>query len=158
MEQTPTAVYFGAAAFFALTVLALLLLRLGRRGYYPYAPRHILTKREYKFYLLLRRTAEEYDCLVCPKVGVKDLLTVTDRRNYMKYFHKIAQKHIDFVICDRELRVLFALELDDSSHETRDARRRDTFKNKAFAAAGVPLKRITAIDERQIRLLFKDIR
>lgn len=158
MDLNPTAVYSGAALFFLLTVLALLVLRLRRRGYYPYAAKHILTKREYKFYLLLRRIAEEEDCLICPKVGVKDLLAVTDRRNYMKYFHKIAQKHIDFVICDRDLRVLFALELDDSSHETRDARRRDAFKNKAFAAAGIPLKRITAIDERQIRMLFQDIR
>ena len=29
----------------------------------------------------------------------------------------------------------FAIELDDSTHETKDARRRDHFKDKAFAAA-----------------------
>ena len=51
----------------------------------------------------------------------------------MKYFHKIAQKHVDFVICDQDLYVLFAIELDDSTHETRDARKRDHLKDKAFA-------------------------
>ena len=73
----------------------------------------------------------------------------------MKYFHKIAQKHVDFVICDQNLYVLFAIELDDSSHETKDAKKRDRLKDKAFAAAGIPLKRITEIDKKEIRRLFR---
>ncbi len=143
----------------AAAVIAILagLFFWSRRERYPYAPKHILTRREYKFYMLLRKVAAEHHCLICPKVGVKDLLQVTDRRQYMKYFHRIAQKHIDFVICDEKLNVLFALELDDSSHNTPDAKRRDRFKNKAFAAAGIPLKRIEEIDEGQIRALFRDI-
>lgn len=126
-----------------------------KKNYYPYKARHLLTKREYRFYILLREVADEYDCIICPKVGVKDLLSVTDKKQYMKYFHKIAQKHVDFVICDRDLYVLFAIELDDSTHETRDARKRDHLKDKAFAAAGIPLKRITEIDKKQIRRLFQ---
>ena len=103
----------------------------------------------------MRKAAGEgYHYIICPKVGVKDLLSVTDKKQYMKYFHKIAQKHVDFVICDRDLYVLFVIELDDSTHETRDAKKRDRLKNKAFAAAGIPLKRITDIDKRQIRRLF----
>ena len=46
----------------------------------------------------------------------------------MKYFHKIAQKHVDFVICDRDLYVLFVIELDDSTHETRDAKKAGPLK------------------------------
>ena len=125
-----------------------------KKNYYPYKARHLLTKREYRFYLLLREVADEYHCIICPKVGVKDLLSVTDKKQYMKYFHKIAQKHVDFVICDQDLYVLFAIELDDSTHETRDVRKRDHLKDKAFAAAGIPLKRITEIDKKQIRKLF----
>lgn len=137
-----------------LLFLILLFLLYRRKNYYPYAARHILTKREYRFYLLLREVADEYHYLICPKVGVKDLLSVTDQRHYMKYFHMIAQNHVDFVVCDHDLRVLFVIELDDSTHETRDARKRDHLKNKAFAAAGIPLKRITEIDKKQIRKLF----
>lgn len=136
-----------------LLVLVFILYR--RKNYYPYAARHLLTKREYRFYLLLREIADEYHYLICPKVGLKDLLTVTDKKQYMKYFHKIAQKHVDFVICDQDLHVLFVIELDDSTHETRDAKKRDHFKDKAFAAAGIPLKRITEIEQRQIRKLFR---
>ena len=145
--------YILAAA--AILILALILgILYRRRNYYPYAAKHILTKREYRFYQILKEVADEYGCMVCPKVGVKDLLAVTDKKNYMRYFHKIAQKHVDFVICDRDLYVLFAIELDDSSHETRDARQRDRFKDKAFAAAKIPLKRIRDIDEGEIRKLF----
>lgn len=137
-----------------LLFLILLFLLYRKKNYYPYAARHILTKREYRFYLLLREVADEYHYLICPKVGVKDLLSVTDQRHYMKYFHMTAQKHVDFVVCDHDLRVLFVIKLDDSTHETRDARKRDHLKNKAFAAAGIPLKRITEIDKKQIRKLF----
>ena len=126
-----------------------------KKNYYPYAARHLLTKREYRFYLLLREVADEYHYIICPKVGVKDLLSVTDQKQYMKYFHKIAQKHVDFVICDKDLYVLFAIELDDSTHETKDAKKRDHLKDKAFTAAGIPLKRIREIDKKQIYKLFR---
>lgn len=29
-----------------------------KKNYYPYAARHLLTKREYRFYLLLREVAD----------------------------------------------------------------------------------------------------
>ena len=137
-----------------LLVILLLIILYRKKNYYPYAAKPILTKREYGFYLILREVADEHHCLICPKVGVKDLLAVTDKKQYMKYFHKIAQKHVDFVICDQNLYVLFAIELDDSSHETKDAKKRDRLKDKAFAAAGIPLKRITEIDKKEIRRLF----
>lgn len=124
---------------------------------YPYQARPLLTKREYKFYLMLRREASRRNLLICPKVGVKDLLEVSVRKKYMKYFHKIAQKHVDFVICDADLHVLFALELDDCSHDTKEARERDIFKDRAFKAAKIPLKRIRDFDEASVRALFRGI-
>ncbi len=121
---------------------------------YPYAARPLLTKREYHFYRMLRREADRYGCLICPKVGLKDLMTVSGTKHYMRYFRLIAQKHVDFVVCDENLRVLFAVELDDSSHDTKQARRRDRFKNRAFRAAGIPLKRVREYNEYTVRALF----
>ena len=57
-------------------------------------------------------------------------MEVTDKNNFLQYFRKISTKHVDFVICDKNLRVLFAVELDDSSHDTADARKRDLFKDQ----------------------------
>lgn len=122
---------------------------------YPYQAKPILTRREYQFYLMLRREADMRGLLICPKVGLKDLIAVTTKNNYMKYFRPIASKHIDFVVCDPALRVLFAIELDDSSHETKEARKRDHFKDQALRAAKIPLKRIRNFDEYTVWELFR---
>lgn len=141
----------GAAA--AIILAALIIFFFGRERY-PYESKPLLTRREYSFYRLLKREADTRRLLICPKVGLKDLMDVSDRRNFLQYFRRISQKHVDFVICDRNLNVLFAIELDDRSHDTEEARRRDRFKDKAFKAAGIPLKRIRYFDEKNIKELF----
>lgn len=143
-----------AAGAAAVVVLAALIFFFSRRERYPYRQKPLLTRREYSFYRILKREADARHLLICPKVGLKDLMDVSDQRNYLQYFRRISQKHVDFVICDRNLKVLFAVELDDRSHDTKDARRRDRFKDKAFKAAGIPLKRIRYFDETNIKELF----
>ena len=143
--------------FLAATLLSFLFLlykKLFSARRYPYQAKPLLTKREHHFYRLLRREANRYGLIICPKVGLKDLMAVTCTRHYMRYFRLIAQKHVDFVICDNDLQVLFAIELDDSSHDTKAARKRDRLKNKAFRAAGIPLKRVREYDASTVRLLF----
>ena len=59
--------------------------------------------------------------------------------------NRLLGRHVDFAICDlRTLQVIGVIELDDSSHEGLSAQRRDEFKDKALAAAGVPIVRISA--------------
>lgn len=146
--------YYLVPAVLLLAVFLLFKKILDARRY-PYHARPLLTKREYQFYCLLRQEAARRGLLICPKVGLKDLMAVSCKGSYMKYFRLIAQKHVDFVICDRDLNVLFALELDDSSHDTKDARRRDRFKDRAFRAAQIPLKRVRDYDERTVQALFR---
>ncbi len=156
VSQEKIIILIAAAAAVILFVLITvrMFLRVPR---YPYRSRPILTRREYGFYLLLKREADRRNLLICPKVGLKDLMEVSCRRNYMKYFSGIAQKHVDFVICDRNLEVLFALELDDRSHDTREAEKRDQFKDRAFRAAKIPLKRVRNYNEETVRELFRGI-
>ncbi len=148
-----------AAAAVVVFIFALITVRMFARGIrrYPYRARPILTKREYGFYLLLRREAEKRNLLICPKVGLKDLMEVASRKNYMKYFAGISQKHVDFVICNRNLEVLFALELDDRSHDTKEAEKRDQFKDRAFRAAKIPLKRVRNYNPGIVQELFREI-
>lgn len=145
------------AAFFVVLVFAWITVRMFLRGKrYPYRARPLLTRREYGFYLLLRQEAERRNLLVCPKVGLKDLMEVSSRKNYMKYFARISQKHVDFVICNRNMEVLFALELDDRSHDTEKAKKKDQFKDRAFRAAKIPLKRIRNYNAGAVRELFHE--
>lgn len=154
MDLMKVKVLIAAVVITVVFLLIIFRMYFGRQRY-PYRARPILTRREYNFYALLQREASRRGLIVCPKVGVKDLLEVTSRRHYMKYFRQIAQKHIDFVICDRELRVLFAVELDDSSHDTEEAKKRDQFKDRAFKAARIPLRRIRDYDEASVWELFR---
>lgn len=137
-----------------LLAVFLLLLLISRKKRLPYEAKPLLTKREYAFYRLLKREADARQLLICPKVGLKDLMEVTDSRHFFQHFRKISQKHVDFVICDKNLQVLFAVELDDSSHDTEDAKKRDLFKDQAFKAAKIPLKRIRYFNERAVKDLF----
>jgi len=66
----------------------------------PYKSKYILTKNKYLFYKELKKITDRNNLLICPKVGLKDLFEVTDKANYMSWFGKIAQKHIDFLVCD----------------------------------------------------------
>lgn len=153
MKQGNWELYLSLALLAA--VLFFFLIRYFEKKSYPYQACPLLTKREYKFYKLLRREAWERGMLICPKVGLKELMEVTDRKHYMKYFSKISQKHVDFVLCDEDMQVFFALELDDRSHDTKKAKEKDLFKDRAFKAAGIPLKRIRDFDEASVRELFR---
>jgi len=112
----------------------------------PYKQTFILTKNEYRFYKTLRIIADRNNLLICPKVGLKDLFTVTDRENYMSWFGRIAQKHIDFLVCDNMLKPLFGIELDDKSHGNGQ-NKGDELKNALFKQSDISLIRVRAIAE-----------
>ncbi len=61
----------------------------------------------------------------------------------MTYFSRIAQKHLDFLVCDSvTMKPLLGIELDDSSHKRDDRQERDDFVDRVFEAAGLPLLRL----------------
>lgn len=109
----------------------------------PYHTKFILTGPEYKFYMAIKPLMDELSYTICPKVGLKDLFEVNaGTQDRQKYFGKISQKHIDFLVCDDSLRPLFAVELDDKSHRRSDVQERDAFKNLVFQSANFPLYRV----------------
>jgi hypothetical protein len=107
----------------------------------PYKKKqYLLTKTENKFYYVLSLViGDKY--LIHPKVGLKDLVSIEKDSQY-KHWSKIAQKHIDFVICDKHsLKPVCAIELDDYTHKWNSSQKRDSDKNNILAAAGLPLYR-----------------
>lgn len=90
-------------------------------------------------------TAVGQTAVVCPKVRLGDILFATDRSRSWKHTNRINQKHTDFLICSIDrFWPLVAIELDDKSHERRNVKERDLFKDAAFKSAGLPLIRIQA--------------
>lgn len=109
----------------------------------PYRRREsILTAPEREFYLVLLQAVESR-ATVIPKVGLQDIFFITDKEKYQTARNRIAQRHLDFLICENNsLRPLFGIELDDSSHKEAAHQKRDAFKNLVFEAALLPLIRV----------------
>jgi hypothetical protein len=61
---------------------------------------------------------------------------------YLGYLRKINQKSVDYLVVNRQTQSpLFAIELDDFSHDSDKRRERDNFVGDLFKKAGLPLVR-----------------
>lgn len=109
---------------------------------FPYHLRpHFLSAAESKFYDALHTCVGNHATIQC-KVGLRDLFEVKaeDQSRYRIYTNKIDRKHVDFVCCDPvTMRPLYAIELDDRSHQRADRQARDIFVDGVFKAGRLPL-------------------
>lgn len=115
-------------------------------GKMPYERRNILTKTEYAFWKVLQRKADENHLRVCPKVRMEDFLSVNvkNERSRMSWRGRVKSRHIDFILCDMDLRMIAGVELDDNSHvNNRHTKEIDRFKNAVFSKIDIPLFRIS---------------
>lgn len=115
---------------------------------HSYQRKYLLTKNEYHEYLKLRQYATERRLLVCPKVRLLDIIEPRKgEKNYKTLFYKIQAKHVDFVICDQNLRIKAILELDDNSHNQKNRKDRDTFVDQILTSVGYKVIRVRSITE-----------
>jgi hypothetical protein len=114
---------------------------------YPYQLKAtVVSEGERSFFGVLLRALDGADVHVFAKIRLSDFVTVTrGTAKSLSFQNRINQKHLDFLICDRQrLAPLLAIELDDSSHARADRQERDAFVENACAAAGLPLLRVAA--------------
>ncbi len=131
------------ALFFFLVVAIVLLLRKKPPLKYKKVS-NIFTKSEKKFYFLLRQAVGDR-ALIFAKVRVADVIlpiSAKDRSRWRSAFNKVACKHFDYVLCDHDLKIVLAIELDDPSHNRKDRQERDIFLEWACKSAKMPLLRI----------------
>lgn len=112
----------------------------------------IVTDQEMKLYKLLQKEIPAI-YVICPKVGIKDFVQITEKKNYMKHFGHISQKHIDYLICEKEtLKPVLGIELDDKSHQREDRKKRDESVNTLYENIGLRMLRIpTSINDDEIK-------
>ena len=103
----------------------------------------IFTYRERIFYAVLL-DAINRDYWIFAKVRMADFMWLTNEPEDRKHHaNQILCKHVDFLLCEkRSYRPVLAIELDDRSHLKYDHHERDEFKDKTFAAIGLPLLRV----------------
>jgi hypothetical protein len=98
---------------------------------YPYRKLDALfTPAERSFLGVLNQAVGE-NAQIFGKVRVADVIAPKKgipRSDWQKAFNKISGKHFDFLLCDNnDLSVLCAIELNDSSHNSKKRKDRDTF-------------------------------
>ncbi len=90
-----------------------------------------LSPAELSFYHVLKSVVSDRQAVICPKVGLGELLFVSevkDRGDFRRFRNYIDRKHVDFVLCDpKSMRPILAIELDDTSHKRTDRAERDAF-------------------------------
>jgi ssDNA-binding Zn-finger/Zn-ribbon topoisomerase 1 len=107
----------------------------------------LFTPAERSFLGVLKMAAND-DIEVFGKVRVADVITPRkgqDRSKWQTAFNKISAKHFDFLLCNKnDLTPICAIELNDSSHNSKKTKNRDAFLEGACQSAGLPLVQIKA--------------
>jgi Protein of unknown function (DUF2726)/Topoisomerase DNA binding C4 zinc finger len=127
----------------------------------PYRLRDdFLSLAEKSFYQVIKGMMGNY-FTICPKVSLSDLFFVTRPNENKSAYNRINRKHVDFVICEPQtMNPLFAIELDDSSHERADRMERDAFVDSVFEAAQLPLLHVPAqlsYNTNELGVMFKEV-
>jgi hypothetical protein len=109
----------------------------------PYRLRDdFLSPAEFSFYKVLNSIVGNQR-VIQSKVRLADVFFVARPNENIAYLNKIAQRHLDFLVCDATtMQPILGIELDDGSHQRSDRRERDSFVEQVFQAAGLPLLRV----------------
>lgn len=149
----------GAAIIAGVLVAGWLLRRLLQPRVYLSRVASLLTPAEQKFFEELD-TAVDGRFVILSKVRIADLVEVASPNPAARQqiFRSISGKHVDFVLAEHgSLRPVAALELDDSSHQRKDRRKRDEFVDEVFRIAEIPLLRIRAAASYDVKELARAI-
>ena len=137
------------AIIVAIVVVLLMLLLKKRRGSaYPYKKLDALFTPAERSFLGVLTQAVDNRYLIFGKVRVADVITPQtglSRSVWQKAFNKISRKHFDYILCDKDdLSVICAIELNDSSHNSKKRKQRDAFLEGSCLSAKLLLLQFTA--------------
>ena len=104
--------------------------------------KEFITASEKDFFKILEEAAgDRY--YIFPQIHLSALFKNETVGRYHKLaFQIINRKSVDYVLCDKvTLEPAYAVELDDSTHDTADRIKRDENVNRLFALSSLPLVR-----------------
>lgn len=102
----------------------------------------LMTNAEARFYRALEQSVEgQY--YIFPQIHLSSLLEhrLKNGQSWKGALSKIQRKSIDYVLCDKNFRILLAVELDDFSHTQADRIERDAYVKDLFKSVNLPFVR-----------------
>ena len=123
-----------------------------RLHHLPYKKRPLLTNSEYIFWKEMYPKMRKAGVIVCPKVRMEDFLVVNvsaqKKGKRQAFRNRIKSRHIDFILCDKDLNMIAGVELDDKSHKYNASTiEGDVLKNQIFKDIGIRLFRVPTSKE-----------
>lgn len=129
-----------------LGVIAIVVIKIlrSRKGYstkhYQCIP--LLTEREQEFFWRLREAVRD-DLVIAPQVVfgafIKVKATAMTDKNHAR--HVVAHNRCDFLLCDKQLKPVALVEVDDSTHNSLKAKAKDRRRDELMRAVGVSVHR-----------------
>lgn len=99
----------------------------------------LLTEREQDFFWRLREAVGN-DLVIAPQVVfgafIKVKATAMTDKNHAR--HVVAHNRCDFLLCDKKLKPVALVEVDDSTHNSSKAKAKDRRRDELMKAVGYP--------------------
>jgi hypothetical protein len=108
---------------------------------------YVLTNRERDFYDVLAPLAAKHGLHVLVKPRIADFVNVkakqSDKGSGFHYdLNFISQKHIDFLLCNKQFAPVAGFEVQDSTHNRADRQLRDTLVSDMYKDIGLYLAEV----------------
>lgn len=119
-----------------------------------YSPKEFLTQNEQEFFLRLKRALPDHH--VFTQVAMGSLLNPSVPRadpDYNRIRNRFAQKIIDYVVLDENLKVVALIELDDRTH----VEKKDADRDAMTAAAGYKTIRYQSKTKPSVERIHADL-
>ena len=106
---------------------------------------YVMTSKELKFYRELKKVTDNLELTIFPQVDLERFIKVKDNNTSDR--NRIKSCSIDYTIVNnKNCQIICCIELDGSSHNTENAKRKDEFRNNLFKQVNIPLYRIKEND------------
>lgn len=120
------------------------------------AKQYFMTKSESDFFLSLNNVAgDRY--FIFPQAHLSAILDEKVKgQNWKAAFRHINGKSVDYVLCDKQtLKPVYAVELDDYTHNYSNRQERDREVERMLQCAGVPLVRFSDVNNLNEEMIAK---
>ncbi|WP_212630707.1 DUF2726 domain-containing protein [Pseudomonas sp. KB-10] len=133
--------------------------RYDPEGEWPFQKRKLITDTEQILFERLREALPDYH--IFTQVQLSQLVSIKKGHSFKLWFARTSRMSVDFVVVDKELNTVAAIELDDKSHYMdEDRHQADAKKDKVLTAAGIKVIRWRCEimpSKNQIELAFPEL-
>ncbi|NCB74177.1 MAG: DUF2726 domain-containing protein [Clostridia bacterium] len=123
-----------------------------------YKSKWLFSNHEKEAFHKIKAITDSMELYLFAKVRLFDLLEPKENiENKLGHQGKIQAKHVDFVICDKELVAKVIIELDDDSHNAKERIERDNFVDAVLLNCGYKVLHIRDVQPESLKMQLESV-